>query len=170
MGFSFSNIGDWLDQGVDFVLDVFDGEDDSSSFFDYESDAYGVDSSSWWKTAAKEGIGFLADTMEDKDEKNRFQSVKRTAPEITRYGQERVRGGLADLRNPVGLSNPDIQSAIRRFSERTHGNRDMARLANDVAVRRTLAQGRKTVTTPTPQLPKAKKVAPATVRKEAKDG
>jgi len=168
MGFSFGNIGDWLDEGVDFVLDVFDGDDDSS-IFDYESEAYGVKSSSWWKTAAKEGIGFLADTMDNKDEKNRFESRRREAPKITRYGQERVRGGLADLRNPVGLRNPDIQSALRKFAQRTHGNADMARMANNVSIRRTLAQGRKTVATPAPKLPTAKKIAPATVRKEASD-
>jgi len=161
MGFSFGNIGDWIDEAVGWV----------SSGEDSYNDDYGgspkSDSGDIFGFIQKGARAYTAMTDKD-DDREAFQSVRRTPPKITRYsGQAPRAAGLEGLRNPVGLRNPDVASALRKFINRTSANPHMGRIQSNIMVNRNIQQGRRTVGIESPKPPKATKVKPATVRKEA---
>ena len=161
MGFSFGSIGDWLDEAVGWVSG---GED---SYHDDYGGSPKSDSGDIFGFIQKGAKAYTAMTDRD-DDREAFQSVRRTPPKITRYsGQAPRAAGLEGLRNPVGLRNPDITSALQKFINRTSANPHMGRMQNNIMVNRNIRQGRRTVGLETPKLPTATKAKPATVRKEA---
>lgn len=163
MGFSFGNIGDWLDEAVGWVSGGADNTDETYLLHKDE----GSSSGDIFGFIQKGARAYTA--MTDRgDDREAFEATKRTPPKITRYrGQAPRAAGLEALRNPVGLRNPDITSALQKFINRTSANPHMGRMQNDIMVSRNLRQGRRTVGLETPKLPTATKAKPATVRKES---
>ena len=163
MGFSFGNIGDWLDEAVGWVSGGADNTDETYLLHKDE----GSSSGDIFGFIQKGARAYTAMTDRD-DDREAFEATKRTPPKITRYsGQAPRAAGLEGLRNPVGLRNPDIASALQKFINRTSANPHMVRMQNDIMVNRNLRQGRRTVGLETPKLPTATKAKPATVRKES---
>jgi hypothetical protein len=67
------------------------------------------------------------------------------------------------------MRNPDVQTLVRNLMQRNYSNRQMARLQQDYAIRRTIPQGKRTMAVEAARLPSVTEMAPATVRKEAKE-
>lgn len=163
MGFSFGSIGDWLDEAVGWVSG---GEENTDETYLLHKDE-GSSSGDIFGFIQKGAKAYTAMTDKD-DDREAFQSVQHTAPKITRYsGQAPRAAGLEALRNPVGLRNPDVASALRKFINRTSANPHMGRIQSNIMVNRNIQQGRRTVAIESPKSPRATKVKPATVRKEA---
>lgn len=162
MGFSFGSIGDWLDEAVGWVSG---GDDNTDETYLLHKDE-GSSSGDIFGFIQKGARAYTAMTDRD-DDREAFQSAQRTPPKITRYRRQTPRTGLEALRNPVGLRNPDIASALQKFINRTSANPHMGRMQNDIMVSRNIRQGRRTVGLETPKLPTATKAKPATVRKES---
>lgn len=73
---------------------------------------------------------------------------------------------MSSARNPVGLSNPDIQSAIRNLAGGKAVNPKMQEITRPFM---TAQQGRRTIGTASPAMPRVSPTAAATVRTAAKE-
>ena len=118
---------------------------------------------------AKTGLQAYKAMTDDDDDREAFQAVQYREPQITRYRGRAAPGGLTQGVTPVGMRNPDVQTLVRNLMQRNYSNRQMARLQQDYAIRRTIPQGKRTMAVEAARLPSVQEMAPATVRKEAKE-
>lgn len=118
---------------------------------------------------AKTGLQAYKAMTDDDDDREAFQAVQYKEPQITRYRGRGAQGGLTQGITPVGMRNPDVQTLVRNLMQRNYSNRQMARLQQDYAIRRTIPQGKRTMAVEAARLPSVTEMAPATVRKEAKE-
>lgn len=106
----------------------------------------------------KTGAQYLLDSQE----KPTFQAPTIEAPKIARSASTVSVAGLASLRNPVGVSNPQVQTAMRRMSQRTNISPQLQRI---VDANMTTRQGRRTIGLGATTMPRVAPTAPAAVRK-----
>lgn len=106
----------------------------------------------------KTGAQYLLDSQE----RPTFQAPTIEAPKIARSASTVSVAGLASLRNPVGVSNPQVQTAMRRMSQRTNFNPQLQRI---VDANMTTRQGRRTIGLGSSSMPRVTPAAPAAVRK-----
>jgi len=93
-----------------------------------------------------------------------FKQTAVQAPKITRAASTVSVAGLAALRNPVGVNNPDVRAAMQRLSQRTNVNPDMQRISQQYMTKR---QGARTMDVGSPGLPRVRTATPASVRTQS---
>jgi len=98
----------------------------------------------------------------DSQDKPTFQAPTIEPPKIARSASTVSVAGLASLRNPVGVNNPQVQTAMRRMSQRTNINPQLQRI---VDANMTTRQGRRTIGLGATTMPRVSPTAPAAVRK-----
>ena len=98
----------------------------------------------------------------DSQEKPTFQAPTIEPPKISRTASTVSVAGLASLRNPVGVNNAQVQTAMRRMSQRTNINPQLQRI---VDANMTTRQGRRTIGLGSSSMPRVAPTAPAAVRK-----
>mgnify|MGYP003670920132 FL=1 len=157
----FKTISSWIEPAIDFIA----GKKAPES---YESEVFGAsrDRSGGFLGLVKAGASAY-NAMQDSKEKEALEAVKYQRPEITRYTGRAASAQQSAGITPVGLRNPDMQAAMRKFMQRANTNPQLSRLHQQYAVNRTIQQGRRTSGLEPARLPSATKMAPATVRKEA---
>ena len=64
----------------------------------------------------------------DSQDKPTFQAPTIEPPKIARSASTVSVAGLASLRNPIGVNNPQVQTAMRRMSQRTNINPQLQRI------------------------------------------
>ena len=69
--------------------------------------------------------------------------------------------GLAALRNPVGVNNPDVRAAMQRLAQRTNVNPDMQSISQQYMTKR---QGSRTIGLESSALPRVRTAPAASVR------
>ena len=96
-----------------------------------------------------------------------FKQVKDMYPQFQR--PDIIRGKMqpsqvtpSQVRNPIGLNNAQVQSAMRRMSQRTNVNPQLQRI---VDANMTTRQGRRTIGLGSSSMPRVTPAAPAAVRK-----
>lgn len=115
----------------------------------------------------KSGAKAYSAMSQSSEDKEAFQATEYKGPQLKRYSGQAPRGPqLGSAVTPLGLSNPRLQSILKGLADanKTYANPDLNRIAKNV--QRNIPQGRRTTSIQTPRLPSAKKLAPATVRKE----
>lgn len=153
-------ISSWIEPAIDFIA----GEKAPES---YESEVFGESRGSEGFLGLVKAGATAYNAMQDSKEKEAFEAVKYRRPEITRYTGRAASAQQSAGITPVGLRNPDMQAAMRKFMQRSNTNPQLSRLHQQYAVNRTIQQGRRTSGLEPARLPSATKMAPATVRKEA---
>lgn len=156
----FKTITEFIEPAVEF----FAGEKE----YEHESGA-AVGRSGGFLDFAKTGLQAYKAMTDDDDDREAFQAVQYREPQITRYRGRAAPGGLTQGVTPVGMRNPDVQTLVRKLMQRNYSNPQMARLQQDYAIRRTIPQGKRTMAVEAARLPSVQEMAPATVRKEAKE-
>jgi hypothetical protein len=91
-----------------------------------------------------------------------YTDPKIEMPKIARTASTVNVAGLASLRNPVGVNNPQVQTAMRRMSQRTNISPQLQRI---VDANMTTRQGRRTIGLGATTMPRVSPTAPAAVRK-----
>lgn len=133
--------------------------------YEFGKTAYGyVDSflSSELGSAVKSGAkAYVA--SQQKDARRPFQAPQIEMPNIKRSASTVSVAGLAALRNPVGVNNPQVQTAIRRMSSRNNFNPQLQRIMQQ---NMTARQGRRTLGVGSASLPRVAVAPAAAVRKE----
>ena len=94
-----------------------------------------------------------------------FKQTEVKAPKITRAASTVNVAGLASLKNPVGVNNPDVRAAMQRLAQRTNFNPDMQRISQQYMTKR---QGARTMDVGSPSLPRVRTATPASVRTQSK--
>lgn len=125
---------------------------------DYGTGFFGSDLGSLVSSGAK---AYLKSQKED----GPFKQTAVQAPKITRTASTVSVAGLAALRNPVGVNNPDVRTAMQRLSQRTNVNPDMQRISQQYMTKR---QGARTMDVGSPGLPRVRTAPPASVRTQSK--
>ena len=100
---------------------------------------------------------------QDKDARRPFQAPQLEMPNIKRSASTVSVAGLAALRNPVGVNNPQVQTAIRRISGRNNFNPQIQRIMQQ---NMTARQGRRTLGVGSASLPRVAVTPAAAVRRE----
>jgi len=118
---------------------------------------------------AKTGLQAYKAMTDDDDDREAFKAAQYKEPQITRYRGRAAPGGLTQGVTPVGMRNPDVQTLVRNLMRRQYSNPHMSRIQQDYAIRRTIPQGKRTMAVEAARLPSVQEMAPATVRKEAKE-
>ena len=113
---------------------------------------------------AKKGAKAYIASRDEEDSKRLFQAPQIEAPNIKRSASTVSVAGLAALRNPVGVNNPQVQTAIRRMSSRNNFNPQLQRIMQQ---NMTARQGRRTLGVGSASLPRVAVTPAAAVRKEA---
>lgn len=156
--------GDLIGEGADWLLgtDQGMGEDYGtpgvlSNLYGYGDSFLGSDLGSLVTSGAKA-------YMKSKEEGGPFSRSQIKAPKITRTASTVSVAGLASLRNPVGVNNPDVRAAMQRLSQRTNVNPQMQGISQQYMTKR---QGSRTVSIGSPDLPRVRTAAPAAVRKQS---
>ena len=112
----------------------------------------------------KEGAKAYIASRDEEDGKRLFQAPQIEAPNIKRSASTVSVAGLAALRNPVGVNNPQVQTAIRRMSSRNNFNPQLQKIMQQ---NMTARQGRRTLGVGSASLPRVAVTPAAAVRKEA---
>jgi len=113
---------------------------------------------------AKKGAKAYIASRDEEDSKRLFQAPQIEAPNIKRSASTVSVAGLAALRNPVGVNNPQVQTAIRRMSSRNNFNPQLQRIMQQ---NMTARQGRRTLGVGSASLPRVAVTPAAAVRREA---
>ena len=100
---------------------------------------------------------------QDKDARRPFQAPQLKLPKIERTASTVRPVSLSALRNPVGVNNPQVQTAIRRISGRNNFNPQIQRIMQQ---NMTARQGRRTVGVGSASLPRVAVTPAAAVRRE----
>lgn len=152
-------VEDAVDIGADFLLGADIGSPHGTTrgggFLD---DAMSFGSKLFGSDIVKTGAQMFIDSQG----KPTFQAPTIEAPKIARSASTVSVAGLASLRNPVGVSNPQVQTAMRRMSQRTNINPQLQRI---VDANMTTRQGRRTIGLGSSSMPRVTPTAPAAVRK-----
>lgn len=90
-----------------------------------------------------------------------FNAPQIKAPKITRSASTVGVAGLAALRNPVGVNNPDVRAAMQRLAQRTNVNPDMQSISQQYMTKR---QGSRTIGLESSALPRVRTAPAASVR------
>jgi hypothetical protein len=99
--------------------------------------------------------------LESQKKDGPFGQTQRQAPKITRAASTVNVAGLASLRNPVGVNNPDVRAAMQRLSQRTNINPDMQSISQQYMTKR---QGARTMGLESSSLPRVRTAPAASVR------
>ncbi len=167
-----NTVTSFVEDAVDFGSDFFGGSDildlpdelqytqgmSGSSFIgsvvDYGSSFLGGDLGSLIKTGASMYL--------KSQEKPTFTNPQFQRPDIIRGRMQPSQVTPSQVRNPVGLNNAQVQSAMRRMSQRTNTSPQLQRI---VDANMTARQGRRTIGLGSTGMPRVAPVAPAAVRK-----
>ena len=103
--------------------------------------------------------------LKSQEKEGPFSRPEIKAPKITRSASTVGVAALASLRNPVGMTNPDIQNAMRRLSQRTNVNPQMQSISQQYMTKR---QGATTMGLGSPSLARVRTAPAASVRTESK--
>ena len=93
-----------------------------------------------------------------------FKQTAVKTPKITRSASTVGVAGLAALRNPVGVNNPDVRAAMQRLAQRTNVNPQMQSISQQYMTKR---QGARTMDVGSPGLPRVRTATPASVRTQS---
>ena len=93
-----------------------------------------------------------------------FKQTEVKAPKITRSASTVGVAGLAALRNPVGVNNPDVRAAMQRLAQRTNVNPQMQSISQQYMTKR---QGSRTMGLESSSLARVKTAPAASVRTQS---
>ena len=170
MGF-WDTITEYADKAWDWITD--------SSISDLPDEllyTQGMSGSSPIQTAIDYGTGFFGSDLgslvssgakaylKSQKEGGPFKQTEVKAPKITRSASTVGVAGLAALRNPVGVNNPDVRAAMQRLAQRTNVNPQMQNISQQYMTKR---QGARTMDVGSPGLPRVRTATPASVRTQS---
>lgn len=164
-------ITEYADKAWDFVVGVEQFTDDGGDYsIGYEGGVMGfLDSAFDYSTGSSTildtvgsfvGSGAKAYLKSQKGD-GPIKQTQRQAPKITRAASTVNVAGLASLRNPVGVNNPDVRAAMQRLSQRTNINSDMQSISQQYMTKR---QGSRTMGLESSSLPRVRTAPAASVR------
>ena len=119
-------------------------------------------SSDLGQLAKKGAKAYIASRGEDGERP--FQAPQIDIPKIERTASTVTPAALAALRNPIGVNNPQVQTAISRMSSRNNFNPQLQKIMQQ---NMTARQGRRTLGVGSASLPRVAVTPAAAVRKEA---
>ncbi len=164
-------IVNYADKAWDFLVGVEQFTDEGGDYsIGYEGGVMGfLDSAFDYSTGSSTildaagnfiGSGVKAYSKSKKEE-GFFQAPQIKAPKITRSASTVGVAGLAALRNPVGVNNPDVRAAMQRLAQRTNVNPDMQSISQNYMTKR---QGSRTIGLESSALPRVRTAPAASVR------
>jgi len=156
--------GDLIGEGADWLFgtDSGMGEDYGtpgvfSNLYGYGESFLGSDLGSLVSSGAKA-------YLKSQKEGGPFKQTAVKTPKITRSASTVGVAGLAALRNPVGVNNPDVRAAMQRLAQRTNVNPQMQSISQQYMTKR---QGARTMDVGSPGLPRVRTATPASVRTQS---
>lgn len=167
-------IVDYADKAWDFIVGVEQFTDDGGDYsIGYEGGVMGfLDSAFDYSTGSStilDTVGSFVGSgakayLKSQKEDGAFQAPQIKAPKITRSASTVGVAGLAALRNPVGVNNPDVRAAMQRLAQRTNVNPQMQNISQQYMTKR---QGARTMDVGSPGLPRVRTATPASVRTQS---
>ena len=170
MGF-WDTITEYADKAWDWITD--------SSISDLPDEllyTQGMSGSSPIQTAIDYGTGFFGSDLgslvssgakaylKSQKEGGPFKQTEVKAPKITRSASTVGVAGLAALRNPVGVNNPDVRAAMQRLAQRTNVNPQMQSISQQYMTKR---QGARTMGLESSSLARVRTAPAASVRTQS---
>jgi hypothetical protein len=163
MSFSkfFNTVTEYIDPALDFLL----GEKE------YESgDVVGPRGGGFLSDLVGKGAKAYVAMTDSDDDREAFQAPEYKEPRIRRFtGRAPTSPGQTRATQPLGAADARVQRMLRNLPNRVYANQQMNRLGRDARVSMTRRQGQRTIGLERPALPQVKEMAPAQVRKQAKD-
>lgn len=167
-----NTVTSFVEDAVDFGSDLFGGSDilDLPDELQYTQ---GMSGSSFIGSVVDYGSSFLSGDLGSliktgagmylkSQEKPTFTNPQFQRPDIIRGRMQPSQVTPSQVRNPVGLNNAQVQSALRRMSQRTNTSPQLQRI---VDANMTARQGRRTIGLGSTSMPRVAPAAPAAVRK-----
>jgi hypothetical protein len=163
MSFSkfFNTVTEYLDPALDFLL----GEKE------YESgDVVGPRGGGFLSDLVGKGAKAYVAMTDSDDDREAFQAPEYKEPRIRRFtGRAPTSPGQTAAPQILGAADARVQRMLRNLPNRVYANQQMNRLGRDMRVAMNRRQGQRTIGLERPALPQVKEMAPAQVRKQAKD-
>ena len=167
-------IVNYADKAWDFIVGVEQFTDDGGDYsIGYEGGVMGfLDSAFDYSTGSStilDTVGSFVGSgakayLKSQKEDGAFKAPQIKAPKITRSASTVGVAGLAALRNPVGVNNPDVRAAMQRLAQRTNVNPQMQSISQQYMTKR---QGARTMDVGSPGLPRVRTATPASVRTQS---
>jgi len=165
---------DAVDFGADFLLGEKDYESGDftgdrtgglfSDIYDFGKGAYDMANSflgSDVGTLVKKGANMYLDSRKTDDPV--FKNPRMQRPKLIRGTNQSTTASRTQPRNPVGLNNPAVRSAVQRMQSRNNFSPQLQRI---VETNMTARQGRRTIGVGSSQLARVSPAPAAAVRKE----
>jgi len=156
--------GDLIGEGADWLFgtDSGMGEDYGtpgvfSNLYGYGESFLGSDLGSLVSSGAKA-------YLKSQKEGGPFKQTAVKTPKITRSASTVGVAGLAALRNPVGVNNPDVRAAMQRLAQRTNVNPQMQSISQQYMTKR---QGARTMGLESSSLARVRTAPAASVRTQS---
>jgi len=135
-----------------------------SDIYDFGKGAYDMANSflgSDVGSLVKTGANMYLDSRKTDDPV--FKNTRMQRPKLIRGTNQSTTASRTQPRNPVGLNNPAVRSAVQRMQSRNNFSPQLQRI---VEANMTARQGRRTIGVGSSQLPRVRPTSAAAVRKE----
>lgn len=170
---------DAIDIGADFflgeeIIDPTDGMIDRegglfSDIYDFGKGVYDMGESflgSDVGSLVKKGANMYLDANKRNNNPTLQSKARMERPRLIRGSNQPTTAARTQPRNPIGLNNPAVRSAVQRMQTRNNFSPQLQRI---VEANMTARQGRRTIGVGSTQLARVTPVAAASVRKVAKE-